>query len=133
MTHQPTELTQVWPQIQDAPMFVVKTDDGLFYVESPDDQGLTIHDTQETLIRLFLSEPDAAVYKGIINEYLGIKPEKLGIVPVSMKQMFEAYPKINNDSKRGYGCPIRVELCSCKQDEFPEVIDTLITNTAIHH
>jgi len=128
------KLVEVWEELDKTDeVFLVKTDEGCFYVESPDDQGLTVHEVQETLMRVFLNKEEASFYKDVIGGYIGLKASHLVAMGMSLPQLFKAYPNISENTKKEYSCPLRVEICSCEKEEFPEILDTLITNTVVHN
>lgn len=105
-----------------AAYYIALQPDGLIFMESPEDQGLTDEDEEESLIRLFLSEEDASIYCDMVNAVHG---DEVRVDHITIKRLWELLPAIDGASKSFFKCPVRGSFCSLDSDGWPVEEDSL--------
>lgn len=115
-------------------LYVISTDEDQIFTETPDDQALEDDELAECLLRVFYAPQDADLY---LESLAGYSDEKLEVVKMSMKDLFDNVEEMTQESLNIIGCPIRVELCEVPttrgRPDHPVEIDTLFSFYDIFH
>jgi|SRR6185436_8053238 len=107
--------------------YAVISSDGLYFIETPGEQGLTEQDTQESLLRLFLSKDEADAYCDYLNVLVGT----FSVVSTNLIHVWSLLRDIDEMSMTIHGCTVRVAVCYLDNNYWPQDIDTLYSIFAI--
>lgn len=100
--------------------YAVISAEGLFFAESPEEQGLHEEDVQESLLRLFLSKEDAEAY----CDYVRVMYGDMNVSEVALKDVWYLLDDIEQLSETQHGCPVRIAACVLDEDNWPVDVDT---------
>lgn len=101
--------------------YVVISSDGIFFSESPEEQGLTEDEVQESLLRLFVSREEADAYCDFVKVSYG----DVYVTPVTLKDVWYLLSDIEDLSSTMFNCPVRIAVCKLDEDSWPVEIDIL--------
>jgi hypothetical protein len=94
---------------------------GILFAESPEEQGLTDGDPQESLLRLFINKDDVEAY----CDYVRISYGDVSVTEVTLKDVWYLLEDIESLSEVQYNCPVRIAFCALDEDNWPVDIDTI--------
>lgn len=101
--------------------YAVRESTGILFCESPDEQGLSDKEPQESVLRLFMTRQGAQSYCDFISESHG----DAAIQAVSLRAIWDMLPRIDNVSMKKNNCPVKVEVCGIDDDGWPVTVDVL--------
>jgi hypothetical protein len=100
--------------------YAILNPEGIFFAESPEEQGLEESAPQESLLRLFLSKDDADAY----CDYVKIIYGDMRVSEVTLKDVWYLLDDIDALSMEHYKCPVRVAVCVLDDESWPIEVDT---------
>lgn len=106
--------------------FVIMDNNGLFFAESPEEQGLPEDEKQESVLRLFLDRDDADIYCEYVNITTGVgNLVSYKVTSVSLADLWHLLDDIDKISYYTYGCNVRFAFCMLDEEGWPIDLDTI--------
>lgn len=101
------------------------------YVESPEEAMDRDHLDRESVMRVWLTEEDAKIYKEQLEETRGLT--WANVIKLSLDDLFAFAEAKHKKSMEEWNAPLRMDLCSIQKGEWPRVIDPLWTAMEERH
>lgn len=110
--------------------FVIMDKRGIFFAESPEEQGLDPGAPQETVLRLFLDKDEADIYCDYVNvaSTSAIKNGEMRIAKVSLQDLWLLLDDVEKISYYEFGCTVRIVLTMLDAEGWPVDLDTIHGN-----
>lgn len=94
---------------------------GLYYAESPEEQGLSNDDQQECLVRLFISRDEANSYCDYLNALIG----DMQVISTDLTSVWGVLRDIDEMCMDTSKCTVRVAFCYLDDESWPIELDTI--------